>query len=273
MISIPISDHCEPLVERPEDLEDLLHSLELDCKEERWRYVEIRPRTAYVVPPSGLAPAQAFYFHALDLRPELTEIFHRFQKEPTKIRRAQREGLTRVEGRSAIVLDAFYQLLVRTRRRLQLPPQPRDWFRNLVDCLGDRVTIRVAAKNERPIAGILTLSFKDVLVYKYGCSDESFHNLGGIPLLLWNAIQEAKRKGAREFDMGRSDADNAGLIAFKEHWGATRSRLTYWRYPTRPAWAATTGGRRQAAKRIVPHLPDRVLIAAAKMLYKHLGSL
>src|SRR3989441_5506420 len=101
------------------------------------------------------------------------------------------------------------------------------------DCLGDKVKIRMASKDGRPIASVLTLSFKDVLVYKYGCSDERFHNLGGMPLLLWNAIQEGKRNGAREFDMGRSDTDNPGLIAFKEHWGATRSQLTYWRYPAR----------------------------------------
>src|SRR3989441_115895 len=80
MVSLPFSDHCEPLVERPEDLEGLLHALELDCTKERWKYVEIRPRTAYAGPPGGLEPAQAFYFHAVDLNPELTEIFHRCHK-------------------------------------------------------------------------------------------------------------------------------------------------------------------------------------------------
>src|SRR3989441_12179053 len=139
------------------------------------------------------------------------------------------------------------------------------------DCLGDKVKIRMASKDGRPIASVLTLSFKDVLVYKYGCSDERFHNLGGMPLLLWNAIQEGKRNGAREFDMGRSDTDNPGLIAFKEHWGATRSQLTYWRYPARLAPAAAAGWRMQAAKKIFAHIPDTFLIAAGKMLYKHIG--
>ena len=273
MVSLPFSDHCEPLVERPEDLEGLLHALELDCTKERWKYVEIRPRTAYAGPPGGLEPAQAFYFHAVDLNPELTGILHRFHKESTyrKIRRAEREGLTCEEGRSATLLDRFYELLLRTRRRLQLPPHPRDWFRNLVDCLGDTVKIRTAAKDGRPIASILTLSFKDVLVYKYGCSDQRFHNLGGMPLLLWNAIQEGKRNGAREFDMGRSDTDNPGLITFKEHWGATPSQLNYWRYPARRGPAAIAGWRMQAAKKIFAHIPDTFLIAAGKMFYRHIG--
>jgi CelD/BcsL family acetyltransferase involved in cellulose biosynthesis len=273
MVSLPFSDHCEPLFERPDDLEDLLHSLELECTKERWKYVEIRPRTACAVPPGGLEPAQAFYFHALDLKPKLAEILNRFHKESTygKIRRAEREGLTYEEGRSATLLEKFYQLLLRTRRRQQLPPHPSDWFRNLVDCLGDTVKISTAAKDGRPIASILTLFFKDVLVYKYGCSDERFHNLGGMSLLLWNAIKEGKGNGAREFDMGRSDSDNPGLITFKEHWGAARSRLTYWRYPTRLAPAAAAGWRMHAAQKIFAHIPDTFLIAAGKMFYRHMG--
>src|SRR6266446_9650165 len=39
MVSLPFSDHCEPLVERPQDLKALLHSLESDCVSERWKYI------------------------------------------------------------------------------------------------------------------------------------------------------------------------------------------------------------------------------------------
>src|SRR5437879_3687491 len=102
MVSLPFSDHCEPLVERPEDLDTLLHALKLDCAKEGWKYVEIRPRTARAFHPVGMAPSQAFYFHTADLRPELEVIFRRFHKDSTrrKIRRAEREGLTCEGGRS-----------------------------------------------------------------------------------------------------------------------------------------------------------------------------
>ena len=273
LVSLPFSDHCQPLVERPEDLDSLLHSLELDCAKEGWKYVEIRPQTTRPFHPAGMAQSQAFWFHAVDLRPELEVIFRRFHKDSTqrKIRRAEREGLTCAEGRSETLLEKFYQLLLRTRRRQQLPPHPRDWFRNVVDSLGETAKIHVASKDEQPIASILTLAFKDVLVYKYGCSDERFHNLGGMHLLLWNAIQEGKRSGAREFDLGRSDADTPGLITFKDRWGATRSQLTYWRYPPRPAPATGPGWGMRMAKKIFAHVPGAFLIAAGKMLYKHIG--
>ena len=273
MVSLPFSDHCEPLLEHPEELENLLHSLKLDATKEGWKYIEIRPRTASERPPAGLEAAQTFSLHTVDLKPELAAIFRGFHKNSIqrKIRRAERERLTYAEGRSEALLEKFYQLLLRTRRRQQLPPHPRDWFRSLVDCLGDNVKICLASKDGRPIASILTLSFKNVLVYKYGCSDERFHPLGGMPFLLWNAIQEGKRNGAREFDLGRSDSDNSGLMTFKDNWGATRSQLTYWRYPAHQAAAVAAGWGIRVAHKIFAHLPDGLLIAAGKMLYKHVG--
>jgi len=131
--------------------------------------------------------------------------------------------------------------------------------------------IRVASKDGRPIASILTLSWKGVMVYKYACSDERFHNLGGMHLLLWTAIQEAKTDGCRELDLGRSDSDNLGLITFKDHWGASRSELTYWRHPAPAVPTVTTALAQRLAKFALGRLPDRLLIATGDVFYKHLG--
>lgn len=273
MVSLPFSDHCEPLVNHSEDLENLLCFLETDCRREGCNYVEMRPRTAYALPPAGMEPTQYFYFHTVDLNLELEAIFHRLHKDSTqrKIRRAEREGLIYEEGRSDALLEKFYRLLVRTRQRHRWPPQPRDWFCNLVDCLGEKVKIRVASKDGHPIASILTLSFRDVLFFKYGCSDERFHNLGGVHLLLWNTIEEGKSNGARVFELGRSDSDNLGLVIFKEHWGAARSHLTYWRYQTRSASTAIPRWGIKLARNLAAHIPDTLLIAAGKLIYRHIG--
>ena len=93
-----------------------------------------------------------------------------------------------------------------TRRRHGLPPQPLAWFRNLVACLGDRVSIHVASKDGQPIASILTLSFKKTMFYKYGGSDAAHHRLGGMPFLFWRLIQDAQRarvRGAGPGPLGR----------------------------------------------------------------------
>ena len=273
LVSLPFSDHCEPLTERFEDVRTLLSFLESTRSTEGWKYVEVRPRTPREVPLPGMSLAQRYSFHSLDLRPGLEELFRLFHKNSTqrKIRRAEREKLTYEEGQSVALVEKFYPLLLRTRRRQHLPPQPRAWFSKLAECLGESMKIRVASKDGRPIAGILTLSWKDVMVYKYGCSDERSHMLGGMHLLFWTAIQEAKATGCREFDLGRSDWDNPGLITFKDHWGASRSELVYWRYPAPAVPSAAGALARRLAKVAIGRLPNRLLIELGDMFYRHLG--
>jgi CelD/BcsL family acetyltransferase involved in cellulose biosynthesis len=274
LVSLPFSDHCQPLADNPERLMALLRFLEQSLKKEKWRYVELRPLTIGGSSLSGFEQNQTSYIHILNLSGSQDEIFRGFHKDSIqrKIRRAEREGLTYEEGRSEQFLDQFYHLLLRTRRRHQLPPQPREWFRNLIDCLGDQLKIRVASRHGQPMASILTLGFKNVLVYKYGCSDAKYHNLGPMHLLFWKSIQEAKNNGLKEFDLGRSDADNEGLVEFKSRWGATQSKLTYLRYPASVVREASSEGWGvRIAKRLFLHMPDGFLEAAGKLLYRHVG--
>src|SRR5262249_52991489 len=162
----------------------------------------------------GLKPSAEYCLHRIDLRGTTAQIFRRFHPSNIQraVRRAEREGLTYETGTSEELLAAFYQLLRMTRRRHGLPPQPIAWFRNLVACLRDRVTIHVARKDGHPVASIVTLSFKNTLFYKYGGSDASLHRFGGMPFLFWHVIRDAQARGFAELDLGRSDIDQPGLI-------------------------------------------------------------
>lgn len=273
LVSLPFSDHCEPLVNGPEELNSLLGLLTQQQGNCGWKYVEIRPRGAFDRAQSGFSQGQTFYFHSLDLRGSLEDIYRNFHKDcvQRKIRRAEREGLRYEEGNSEPLLKKFYHLQMLTRRRHHLPPQPVSWFRNLMVCLGGRLKFRVASKDSQPIASILTLQHKSTLVYKYGCSDAKYHNLGGMPLLFWKAIQEAKQGGLVEFDFGRSDCDNPGLVTFKDHWGTARSTLTYLRYPAEQSSSAGKDHRAQLAKKVFAHTPNGILSITGKLLYRHMG--
>jgi lipid II:glycine glycyltransferase (peptidoglycan interpeptide bridge formation enzyme) len=145
------------------------------------------------------------------------------------------------------------------------------WFQNLVDCLGNRLIIRLVSRNNEPVASILTLSHRRALVYKYGCSDERFHSLGGIPLLFWLAVQEAKESGFLELDLGRSELNNDGLVQFKDHLGAACACLTYYRYPAQSNTSELSSWGSRVARQIFSRVPDSVLVPAGKLLYKHLG--
>ena len=279
LVSLPFSDHCDPLVDGSDDLSVILAHLAGDAQTAGGCSVELRPR-AVVEPPfeaaadgSWLGLGSKYCLHRLDLRPEATEIFRRFHHSSTQraIRRAEREGLTYEAGTSDRLLATFYRLLRMTRRRHGLPPQPVAWFRNLLACLGDRVAINVASKDGQPIASILTLSYKKTMFYKYGGSDAAHHRLGGMPFLFWRVIQDARARGFLELDLGRSDVDQPGLTAFKNHLGATQSALTYYHYPPRQNGTKRTDLLSRAAGRALAHLPDAALDLAGRLLYRYLG--
>ena len=273
LVSLPFSDHAEPLTDGDGELQYLLDFLERDSRKDNWSYIEIRPLSRPAGTSATLEKCATYYFHRLDLRPSIDALFRSFHKNCTqrKIRRAEREVLTYEEGRSEVLLRKFYQLLLLTCRRFQLPPKPLDWFRHLIESAGESLKIRVASKDSRPVASILTLSFKGALVYKYGCSDARFNNLGGTHFLLWEAIQDAKRSGLHEFDLGRSDSHVPGLVAFKDRWGTTRSEGNYYRFSTSPALNLTNGWKMRLAKRFFARMPDNLLIASGEIFYRHVG--
>jgi|SRR5579862_420922 len=278
LVSLPFSDHCEPLAEPRVAASILSRMLEQDFDRNKWRYVEVRPLQSVATDTQLRRTTVTYAFHHLDLEPEIETIFRNFHKNSIqrKIRRAEREGLTYYEGSNEELLDQFYALFKLTRERHRVPPQPRKWFLNLMECFGDALKIRVAHKGDQLVSAMMTLQHRDTMVYKYGCSDPRFNNLGSMHLLYWQAIQEAKNANLRFFDFGRTDADQQGLITFKNRWGATQSVLTYSRYGVAESSThffdlSTAQWKARTAKYVVSHLPSAVVSKIGQMLYGHVG--
>ena len=235
--------------------------------------MEIRSANSLLDFDGSFARATTYYLHRLDLRPSLDALHKGFNKKgiQQRIVRAEREALTYEAGRSESLIQQLYGLLQLTRSRHHIPPQPIEWFRNLMACIGNDACIRVASKAGQPVAGILTISHGKKMVYKYGGSDTRFNKLGGIPMLLWQAIKEAKQAGAEELDFGRSDIDNPGLIAFKGRWSAAYSTLTTWRAPMVASSPRLERLKVRCAKEVFARLPDSLLTMAGRILYRHIG--
>jgi GNAT acetyltransferase-like protein len=272
MVSLPFSDHCEPLISNTHELDEMLAHAGNSVDNREWKSIEIRPIICRPGGCTGFREADAYYLHRLDLRRSLAELFHDFHKDcvQRKIRRAEREKLEYEEGTSEALLQSFYRLLVMTRRRHYLPPQPLLWFRELIAAFGENLKIRVTYKDRLPIASVLTISYKKCMVYKYGCSNTRFNKLGGMAILLWQAMQDAKDNGLEELDMGRSDIDDVGLIAFKQHWGAVGIPISYWTYPPRSLNPLNSWGKR-VVRRTLSATPDATLKTVGNFFYKHVG--
>jgi len=273
LVSVPFSDHCTPLIDDAEEFRGLLSHLQQEADRGGDKYLEIRSIAGCSGMPEGLSNSASFCLHRLDLRPNLDELFHALHGDciRRKIVRAQREGVSYEVGTSEELLQKFYKLVVLTRRRQKIPPQPLSWFRNLIACLGDRMKIRLASQEGQLAAGILTVRYKSSMTYKYGCSDPRFHRVGSMQLLMWKAIQEAKENGLLEFDMGRTDWSNEGLLTFKDRWGGERSTLLYLRHPAPKPHHSVESIPMRIAKRVCAWAPDSFLSTAGTILYRHIA--
>lgn len=276
LVSLPFSDHAEPLVSGQENLLHLLTFLAKGTAERKWTSIELRPPYASqsFANWSNFQNGLQFVLHSLDLQPSLSRLFRGLNKDciQRKIRKALREGLKYEEGRSQEQMRKFFRLSVMTRRRKSLPPPPFAWFQNVAHCLGEHAKIRVATTRNGELAGaVFSVQYKDTMLFKYGASDARFHSLGTMPFLLWQAIEEAKNAGATQFDFGRSEIGNRGLIHFKDHFGAKQSVLTHKVFPGMSWEAGADGWSLRCAKKVFSILPENALVLAGKLIYPHIG--
>jgi CelD/BcsL family acetyltransferase involved in cellulose biosynthesis len=272
LVSLPFADHCEPLLNSEEDFQESIDYIREKCDELRWRYVEFRPFSGLVRQTRGLDESNSFWVHELDTKPSLDMLARQLHKNSfqRKIRRAAREGLSYERGRSSEIVDEFYRLLLMTRKRHHLFPQPRKWFRNLMVCMAEKLQIALVRKGGVAIAAILTLRHRSCMVYKYGCSDKRYHRLGGMPFLFWKLIEQCKESGIEMIDLGRSDFDNPGLTLFKDRLGAARRPLTYYRY-TNPKMEKRWNWKPFHPEGLLSILPDNMLSTAGGLVYRHIG--
>jgi Acetyltransferase (GNAT) domain len=273
LVSLPFSDHCEPLLNTPQEFEEILPALAGELRQRGLKYVELRPIHSQLEAKWGASESSDYCIHKVDLRPTIEELFQGLHKSSVRryITRTKSEKLTYEKGANPDLLTKFYRLFVMTRRRHGLPPSPFAWFSNLMDCLGDKLQIRIVSSETTPVAGILSLTCKNAVMYKYGGSDGRYNNLGGMPYLFWMLMSEAKAEGLQELDLGRSDLTNGGLITFKDRLGGTKSPLTYWRFSRKAARSSGNAWATRIAKRMFALASDPVRMQLGNLLYKHLG--
>ncbi len=273
LVSLPFSDHAQPLLSEKVDSLDVPKWLQTARPRFRWKYVELRPVSARPEWSRTLETSQSFWLHTLSLEPRIEQLFSNTHESSIqrRIRHAENGHLEYVRGASGELIDHFYDLLVITRKRHRLLPQPRIWFRNLMSEMSGDAEIRLVRMAGIPIAAILTLLHRGTVVYKYGCSDHRFHHLAGMPFLFWKLIEESKSQGLEQIDFGRTDFENRGLADFKDRLGTTRTMINYLRYSESQKTKPVQLSKRSAAGSLFALLPRVLSSALGRLVYPHIG--
>ena len=267
-VSLPFTDYCPPLISASQDEAALSSALREASTAAGVRRVEVR------APLADTAPTGTAFRHVVALDGDPDQVFARFRRTTRQqIRQAENNG---VKVRQAVgpedLLDTFYQLHLRTRRRIGVPIQPRRFFRMLWESVVSTGMglVFVAEANGHPIAAQVCLAWNGTMIGKFSASDDKAWSLRPNDLIIWHSIKTAFELDCRQLDMGRTDAGNEGLRAFKRSWGAVEEPLVYGTLGVVPEPApANDGMAGQLLASMIRRSPLVVCRAAGEVLYRY----
>lgn len=271
-IALPFTDECGPLYDDSAWAHRVIQSAVTLGKSRGWKSVEFRGgRELFPSAPAAIS----FYGHRLDLEEDEDAMFARMDGSTRRaIRKAEKSGLTVTVSSGMDGVKTFYSLHCKTRRKHGLPPQPFVFFSNIFRHIlsRDMGMVVVAHWQERPVAASVYFQYGPRAVYKFGASEESYQQLRGPNLVMWEAMKRLARHGARTLDMGRTSAGNEGLRRYKLNWGAREHSIEYVKYDLRRnAFVTDTDGATGWHNRVFRALPLSLSRVIGAALYRHLA--
>lgn len=272
IVSLPFSDYCGPLFTDIRQQKEVLSEI-IKNYGQQVKYIEIR---SPVSEDSGLVCHKYYKHHVLNLDADPSEIRRRLNKRTIQysIRKAKKAGVEIREENTLRGMEEFCRLNMLTRKKHGVPSQPRRFFQNMYDymMLTEHAFILLAIYDSKPVAASVFFRSNGTVHYKYNASDPRYlSRTTPNHLLTWHAIEKACLEGYRFFDFGRTSPDNAGLMRYKEMFGAKRVNLPYYYYPQ--IKGASSKEESSLLYRMLTgiwrSLPDPILEKIGPMIYKH----
>jgi hypothetical protein len=225
LISLPFTDHCQPLALNNEDLPFLVSGL-VNLLES---YNEVELRWHYPGSPQ-MHTNEGHVLSQVRLDPDPAIVSANIQRKYVRqVQVAQERGVHVELGNRLDQLNDFYRLHTQSRRRHGLPVQPWRYFRVLYHqvVLEDFGFLITAYQAGECVAAGLFLAWNQTLIEKYSATCEAGRRSLAMDLVLWQAICWGCENGMSKMDMGRTDLRDQGLRYFKKRWGAEENPLTY----------------------------------------------
>ncbi|MQA00213.1 MAG: GNAT family N-acetyltransferase [Dehalococcoidia bacterium] len=230
IVSLPFSDYSDPLVRDDTDWAALVESLlrsgwpvTLKCLREDG------PRRDARFEERGTA-----FWHETAVAGSEDEQWRQLRGAARRnVRKARGRGVAVSFGDSLEELRAFYELHREVRRRkYHLLAQPWAFFEAMhreFSTTG-RMVVLLARLGDRVIGGVVALQWGGTLYYKLNASALDELEVRPNDLLAWEGLGLARRLGCSNFDWGLSDADQPGLIRYKQKFATEERRISILRY-------------------------------------------
>lgn len=178
----------------------------------------------------------SLFTHVLSLEGDFEGVragFSRGQK--SNIKQAAKKGVTVRRGGAAEDYEHYYHMYQDTLKRWGARAgvrYPRNLFFNLFETRSPDIKLWLAEKNDKPIAGVISLYCNTTVIYWHGCSLQDYFDHYPNNLLHAEIIRDACERGYAVYDLSPSGGYE-GVIKFKESFSAQRVEFTAYHWKKR----------------------------------------
>jgi predicted N-acyltransferase len=230
LISLPFADYGGPLASDMTVLDDLMYQLERIAKGLAVDFIEIRApeRSTYdTLKKHGFVQKSEYLTYVLPITRDIKQLWKTIGKDNRRmVRKAETHGLRVSEATHKDDLSIFYELYLKTAKRLGSPPQPFTFFETMWELFfPQKLRLTFAMRDNEALAGELCLLHNDTIHCFNNCSAAKL-TLGQNNLVLWDAIRWGSENGFQAIDIGRT-RENSGGTLFKRRWGGNCVTMDY----------------------------------------------
>jgi len=223
--SLPYFDHAGICSEREDVRKKLLKHARQIAEKRGAEYIELRYDQEH---EPDLSTKQSKVSMVLELPSDPDLLWSDLKaKVRNQVRKAEREGLSVIEGGKELVSD-FFEIYVANMRDLGSPGHCKRFFNTICDAFPEEVRIFSVTFGNKRIASGFTIASKNMLTIPWASSLREFNSKCPNMLLYWSILKYACESGFSSFSFGRSTPDE-GTFRFKKQWGAELNPL-YWQY-------------------------------------------
>lgn len=157
------------------------------------------------------------------------------KKLRNEVRKAEKLGTKVITDNTKEGLKIFYEMHLETFKRTNYTAQPLAMFEKVFEAYVEtgRADIRFAEIDGKKISGAIFLKTSKCYLYMWGASlsDSAYNKYEGQKYLIWESMLEAKKCGAKIFDLGgvTVGADKGtkreGIYIFKSRFGGELKSL------------------------------------------------
>lgn len=158
-------------------------------------------------------------------------VWSRVEKDHRKaVRKASKRGVTTREAQSMGDYLKFFDVYLQVFRDFGTPPYGKSYFKMMWTELAASGGVRLilAEHDNRCVGGLLLFAWGQNLTSKFAACLPGAVPLRAYPALYWRAMELGLEEGFTRLSWGTSAPDKAGLIEFKERWGAVSQPTVFY---------------------------------------------